>query len=144
MPQPVSLLTWMRNCYKEMSTTHQVLQDISHNVLHMPCHCLLPFFVFIFLLATFFHFPKTSWPLNILACLSPFYIILLKFQSDHHTRCQQQAVKQGEIETCQILHQTDFSHLLFCYPLTQTLFQCSNTSAHTVFLSWSKRNLSYL
>jgi len=72
MPQAVSLLTWMRNCYKEVSTTHQVLQDISLHFLHVLCRHLLHFFVFIFLLPTFFNFPKTSWPLNIPACLVPF------------------------------------------------------------------------
>lgn len=32
MPQPISLLTWMRNCYKEISTTHQVFCKIFHSI----------------------------------------------------------------------------------------------------------------
>ena len=72
MPQPISLLTLMRNFYKEMSTTHQVLQDISLHFLHVLCRRLLHFFVFIFLLPTFFNFPKTSWPVNIPVWFFPF------------------------------------------------------------------------
>jgi hypothetical protein len=147
MPQPFSLLTWMRNCYKEMSTTHQVLQDISHNVLHMPCHHLLPSLCLFSCCLLFFTFPKLNGLLIFIHASFLFILFYWNFKviiTYQMPAASCQAGRNWNMPNFTSDRFLPFVIYMFMDPLTQTLFQCSNTSVHAVFLSWSKRNLCYL
>ena len=148
MPQPDYLLTWMRNCYKAMSTTHQVLQDISLNFLQIPCCHLFHFFVFVFLLPI----PLSTFPKlhGLLIFLHPSFLFkLFYWYFKVIIMYQMPAASHQAGRNLNMPHFTPVRFLpffiyVFMDPLTQTVCQCSNTSSHTVLLFWSKRNLSHL